>query len=86
MRGCVHRRFEVFAPQGPKQPAEYPGQMWQELNSRGYELDFDVDSQGVVVITLRDLDGRILRNIAASQAVEIACARPGPDLDRLLRS
>ena len=86
MRGCAHRQFEVVAPQGPEKEAEYPGQMWQELNSRGYELDFDFDSQGAVVVTLRDLDGRILRNIAASEAVEIACATPGPDLDRLLRS
>lgn len=60
--------------------------MWQELNSRGYELDFELNAQGVVDITLRDLDGRILRSIAASVAVEIACATPGPALDRLLRS
>jgi hypothetical protein len=60
--------------------------MWEELNSRGLELDFDLDSQGAVVITLRDLDGRIVRNVAASEAVEIACAGPGRDLDRLLRS
>ena len=60
--------------------------MWQELNSRGYELDFELDSAGAVVITLRDLDGRILRSLGASEAVEIACATPGPGLDRLLRS
>ena len=60
--------------------------MWQELNSRGYELDFELDVAGAVVITLRDLDGRFLRNVAASEAVEIASATPGPGLDRLLRS
>lgn len=60
--------------------------MWEELHSRGYELDFDLDSHGAVLITLRDLDGRILRSVAASEAVEIASAAPGPGLDRLLRS
>ena len=60
--------------------------MWQELHSRGYELHFELDADGAVEITLRDLDGRILRSVAASEAVEIACASPGSRLDRLLRS
>jgi hypothetical protein len=60
--------------------------MWQELNSRGLELDFELDEQGALVITLRDLDGRILRSVTPSEAVEIASATPGPGLDRLLRS
>ena len=60
--------------------------MWLELNSRGCELDFELDNAGAVVITLRDLDGRILRSVTATEAVEIACATPGPRLDRLLRS
>jgi len=60
--------------------------MWQELNSRGYELHFELDPKGAVEITLRDLEGRILRSVTASVAVEIASATPGPDLDRLLRS
>ncbi len=60
--------------------------MWQELNSRGFELHFELEGPGTLVITLRDLDGRILRSVAPSEAVEIASAAPGPDLDRLLRS
>lgn len=60
--------------------------MWQELKSRGYELHFELDAHAAVEITLRDLDGRILRRVSAMEAVEIACATPGPGLDRLLRS
>lgn len=60
--------------------------MWNELNARGRELHFDLDPQGSVVITLRDLAGCVLRNVAPIEAVEIASATPGADLDRLLRS
>jgi hypothetical protein len=60
--------------------------MWDELHARGYELHFELNDQGAAVMTLRDLDGRILRSIAASEAVEIASTPPGPALDRLLRS
>ncbi|HMJ95811.1 MAG TPA: hypothetical protein VK486_08155 [Thermoleophilaceae bacterium] len=60
--------------------------MWEELKIRGRELYFELDSQGAVEITLRDLDGRILRSVAATEAVEIATTQPGPALDRLLRS
>jgi hypothetical protein len=60
--------------------------MWEELNTRGYELHFDLDSQGAAEITLRDLDGRFVRGVTATEAVEIASTRPGSALDRLLRS
>jgi hypothetical protein len=60
--------------------------MWEELNTRSRELHFDLDSQGAAEITLRDLDGRIVRSVTATEAVEIASTRPGPALDRLLRS
>lgn len=59
---------------------------WDELQAPGYELDFDLDAQGAAVMTLRDLEGRVLRSIAASEAVKIASTAPGPALDRLLRS
>lgn len=59
---------------------------WDELQAPGYELHFDLDAQGAAVMTLRDLEGRVLRSIAASEAVEIASTAPGPALDRLLRS
>jgi hypothetical protein len=61
-------------------------EMWDELHARGYELHFDLDAQGAAVMTLRDLKGRVLRSIAASEAVEIASTAPGSALDRLLRS
>ena len=61
-------------------------QMWDELHSRGCELDFELDPRGAAVITLRDLDGRFLRSVTSSEAVEIASTKPGPALDRLLRS
>jgi hypothetical protein len=60
--------------------------MWHELKSRGLELHFELDAEGGVEITLRDLDGRVLRSVTASEAVEIASTTPGPGLDRLLRS
>jgi len=65
---------------------EDAAQVWEELHSRGCELDFALDTQGAAVITLRDLDGRFLRKITSSEAVEIASTKPGPALDRLLRS
>ena len=58
----------------------------QALHARGRELSFDLAAHGALVITLRDLDGRFLRNIAPTEAVEIASTTPGPALDRLLRS
>jgi hypothetical protein len=60
--------------------------MWDELYARGYELHFELDADSAVVVTLRDLAGRILRSVAPSEAVEIASTAPGPALDRLLRS
>ena len=60
--------------------------MWHELNSRGLELHFELNADGAAEITLCDLDGRILRRVSATDAVEIASATPGPGLDRLLRS
>jgi hypothetical protein len=61
-------------------------QLSEELGARGCELHFDLDAQGALAVTLRDLDGRILREIGAGEAVEIASTPPGPELDRLLRS
>ena len=84
----------VIPPKGGKPAAEYPGDAIAGLSggdvgrirARGYELHFELDAVGRALVTLRDLDGRILRCIAASEAVEIASTPPGPALDRLLRS
>ncbi len=65
---------------------EAAAKMWEELARRGCELDFELDAHGAAVITLRDLDGRFLRKVTPSEAVEIASTKPGPALDRLLRS
>jgi hypothetical protein len=65
---------------------EDAAQMWEELAARGCELDFQLDAHGAAVITLRDLDGGFLRKVTPSEAVEIASTKPGPALDRLLRS
>ena len=65
---------------------EAAAHMWEELPARGCELDFELDAQGAAVITLRDLDGRFLRSVTPTEAVEIASTKPGPALDRLLRS
>ena len=94
MRAREHRHYEVFLLKESKrlpstQVMHFPRSaedMWDELHARGYELHFDLDDQGAAVMTLRDLKGRILRSIAASEAVEIASTAPGPALDRLLRS
>jgi hypothetical protein len=61
-------------------------QVWEELRAEGCELSFDLDGQGSLVITLRDVDGSVLRDVAATEAAEIASARPGAAVDRLLRS
>jgi hypothetical protein len=58
----------------------------QELGARGCELHFDLDADGSLVMTLRDLEGETLREVGPSEAIEIASTAPGPDLDRLLRS
>jgi hypothetical protein len=58
----------------------------QELEAHGCAISFDLAAHGALVITLRDLDGRFLRNIAPVEAVEIASTAPGPALERLLRS
>jgi hypothetical protein len=61
-------------------------QVWEELVAQGCELSFDLDARGSLVITLCDLDGSVVRDVAAAEAAEIASAAPGPALDRLLRS
>ena len=65
---------------------ENAAQVWEELRARGCELDFELDAEGGAVVALRDLDGRLLRKVSPSEAVEIASTKPGPALDRLLRS
>lgn len=65
---------------------ENAAQVWEELRARGCELDFELDAEGGAVVALRDLDGRFLRKVSPSEAVEIASTKPGPALDRLLRS
>jgi hypothetical protein len=60
--------------------------VWDELRARGRELDFALDAQGAAVITLRDLDGRFLRDVPAAKALDIACTRTAAAFDRLLQS
>ena len=77
-------------------PPQSLGEIWrdvdnaalvsEELKARGRELSFDLAPHGGLVITLRDLEGKFLRTVAPSEAVEIASTPPGPALERLLRS
>jgi hypothetical protein len=70
----------------PWREVENAARVSEELGARGCELHFELDPQGALVTTLRDLGGQILRNVAPSEAVAIASTAPGPELDRLLRS
>ena len=50
---------------------------WASLHAQGRELHFELGEGGGVAITLRDLDGRVLRRVSPSEAVAIASgARP----------
>jgi hypothetical protein len=61
--------------------------VWEDLQARGLELDFELDPQTRAVgITLRDLDGRFVRAVSASEASEIASVTAPGELDRLLQS
>jgi len=50
---------------------------WASLHAQGRELHFELGEGGGVAITLRDLDGEVLRAVSPSEAVSIASdARP----------
>lgn len=69
--------------EGP--PSELRGQMrdasrrWEELRAMDRELRFEQDPQtGRVVVEVRDLEGRLIRTVPPSSALDIAAGAPLP--------
>lgn len=48
----------------------------EDLHARGRELHFGVADDGKLTIQVRDLDGAVLRNIPATEALDIASGQP----------
>jgi hypothetical protein len=73
-----------FAVPGPTEAADWPppevwrevdnaGRAWEALRAQGRELHFEPNTEtGRVVITVRDLDGNVLRTVPAEDAIAIA--------------
>ena len=52
---------------------------WEELRALGRELRFEPDPHsGRIVVEVRDLDGRLIRTVPPSSALEIAAGAPLP--------
>ena len=70
------REASVDVPEIPDQvwdEVEAASQLWHELRGRGREVRFDTDAvTGRVVVSLCDLDGRVVRPLPLRQT-------PGPD-------
>lgn len=50
---------------------------WEELQAMGRELHFERDEEtGRIVIQVLDLEGRVLRTVPPSEALEIALGQP----------
>lgn len=54
--------------------ADRAEQLWREQR----ELHFETDDTGRVVVQVRDLDGRVIRAIPPSEALEVISGRPLP--------
>lgn len=48
----------------------------EDLHARGRELHFGVADDGKLTIQVRDLDGAVVRNIPATEALDIASGQP----------
>ena len=48
----------------------------EDLHARGRELHFGVAEDGKLTIQVRDLDGAVVRNIPATEALDIASGQP----------
>lgn len=58
---------------------ETAGRRWDELQAMGRELRFEQDPEtGRVVVEVRDLEGRLIRTVPPSAALEIAAGAPLP--------
>ena len=56
---------------------EHASLVWASLRAQGRELHFEPNPEtGRVVIQVRDLDGRVLRTVAPSEALSIASGAP----------
>lgn len=63
-----------------------PPEVWREcdaaarayetLRAQGRELHFDTGDDGKVRIEVRDTEGRVLREVPATEAIEIASGKP----------
>jgi hypothetical protein len=63
-----------------------PPEVWREcdaaarayetLKAQGRELHFGTDDDGKLRIEVRDTDGRLLRQVPATEAIEIAGGKP----------
>jgi flagellar protein FlaG len=52
---------------------------WEELRAMDRELHFEQDPQsGRIVVEVRDLEGRLIRTVPPSTALEIAAGAPLP--------
>ena len=52
--------------------AERAEDLWRE----GYELHFEIDESGRVLVQVRDLDGGVIRMIAPSEALDVMAGKP----------
>jgi flagellar protein FlaG len=50
--------------------------VYQELRANQRELHFEVSDSGQVAVQVRDLDGNVIREIPAAQALEVASGAP----------
>src|SRR5215210_1302652 len=51
----------------------------RDLHELDYELHFELDADRRVLVQLRELNGRVLRTIPPSEALELLSGRPLPD-------
>ena len=53
------------------------GRRWEELRAMGRELRFEQSPEtGRIIVEVRDLDGRLIRTVPPSAALEVAAGAP----------